>query len=329
MRMPGFGSRPPATLFDPEAYPDSWLFPMEGRWRKRFLADAERARDAGMRPGVFAKVGDSNMLAFNSFFGMGCREPVWDRHGALRGVVERYAATELPPGADIDFIHCPDAPDRRPWNSFTRVTAAAMMGIIAEHLVLPPEEMEELPHWWREDPDRLPGESALETELRITRPFYALIQVGTNGENYGRTPENTAASVVDLVDRVRRLGSVPVVINIPPQLNHPAVPARWEYAEATARLIADGVARVQAPLVNLWLPLAHGDFVNHGLIEHDGVIFDGFHLDTYGGATAPGALESSVDFRPEALRFGINYRNLLVLKVLQQLDSLVGSLDQE
>jgi hypothetical protein len=311
---------------DPSAYPDSWLFPIEGRWLKQFLADADRARRRGMRPGVFAKIGDSNVLAFNAFYGLGCRPPVWGEQdgNGLGKVIERYRQIELPPGADVDFVHCPDAPDRRPWNSFTRVTAAAMMGIIAQHLATPPEEMDELPHWWREDPDRLPGESALETELRVTRPFYALIQIGTNGANYSRSPESTAESVIDLVERVRRLGSVPVVINIPPQLNHPMVPTRWEFAEATARLIAEAAERARVPLLNLWLPLSGDGFVNHGLIEHDGVIFDGFHLDTFGGFDAPSALENSVDFRPEALRHGINYRNLLLLKMLEELDGLVG-----
>lgn len=307
---------------DPSAYPDSWLYPMEGLWLKRVLADAERARDRGMRPGVFAKVGDSNILAFNSFYGLGCKEPVWGDHANLEPVMERYRRTGLPAGSDIDFVHCPDVAERRPWNSFTRVTDAAMMGIIAEHLVLPREELDELPHWWRESPERRPGESALENELRVTRPFYALIQIGTNGGNYGRSPRGTAAAIGDLIDRVRALGPVPVVINIPPQLNHPAAPERWEFAEATAKLIAETTARKQAPFLNLWLPLAHGDFVNHGLIEHDEFIFDGFHLDTFGGATTPGALENSIDFRPEALRYGINYRNLLLLKVLQELDAL-------
>lgn len=316
---------------DPSAYPDSWLFPMEGRWLKQFLVDAERAHREGMRPGVFAKVGDSNVLAFNAFYGLGCARPIWGEQdeAGLGRVIDRYRQVELPPGVDIDFAHCPDAPDRRPWNSFTRVTSAAMMGIIAEHLATAPEEMEELPHWWREDPDRLPGESALETELRLTRPFYALIQIGTNGANYGRSPESTAESVVDLVERVRQLGSVPVVINIPPQLNHPMVPTRWEFAEATAKLIAESAERAKVPLLNLWLPLVGEGFVNHGLIEHDGVIFDGFHLDTFGGFGGPSALQNSVDFRPEALRFGINYRNLLLLKVLQELDALAGSTLQE
>ena len=76
-----------------------------------------------------------------------------------------------------------------------------MMGIVGRHLVRPAEEQGELPHFWREDPDADEGESPLETELRLTRPLYTLIQVGSNGMNYGDTPQETADSVADLVGR--------------------------------------------------------------------------------------------------------------------------------
>lgn len=323
-----FGRGPgEAELADPAAYPESWLYPLEGRWLERFRRDVDQARKAGMREGVFTRIGDSNMLAFNSFYGLGCREPAWgdqaDRE-ELEGVIGRYRALELPPGADIPFIHCPSLDERRPWNSFTRVPAAAMMGIVARHLVRPAEGQGELPHFWREDPDRLDGESPLETELRLTRPLYTLIQVGSNGLNYGDSPEQTAASVADLVARVRRFGSVPVVFTIPPQIDHEAAPGRAGYAKDAAMLIARMAARRRVPLVNFWLALSTENMVAHGLVEEDGVIFDGVHLETFGGAHQPGGLERSIDFHPEALRYGANFRNLLLLRLLRDLDSLAG-----
>lgn len=317
----------PAELSDPARYPESWLYPMEARWLSRFRRDVKAALAAGMREGVFAKVGDSNQLAYNAFYGLGCREPVWGAVGdqlSLRAVIDRYREVELAPGADIPFIHSPDAEDRRPWNSFTRVPAAAMMGIVARQLLAPPENQEELPHFWREDPGRLPGESPLGTELRLTRPLYALIQVGSNGLNYGDSPEVTAAAVADLVDRVRQAGSVPVVFTVPPQLDHVAAPGRARYAERSAGLIAAVAARERVPLVNLWLAMSTEPMVSCGLIEEDGVIFDGVHLETFGSAHRPGGLERSIDFRPEALRFGTNFRNLLLLRLLRDLDRLAG-----
>ncbi|MBN8867455.1 MAG: SGNH/GDSL hydrolase family protein [Solirubrobacterales bacterium] len=330
MRLPGFGRGPDLTpMLDPASYPESWLYPMDDRWLHRFRQDVRRARKMGMRDKVFAKVGDSNLATYNAFYGLGCREPIWGEHQDLEPVMHRYREIELEPGTDIDITHSPRAGERRPWNSFTRCSAAAMMGIVAEQLMTPPEAMDELPHWWKEDDHRLPGENALETELRITRPLYALVLIGTNGQNYGRSPEQTVEALVELIGRVRELGPVPVVMTVPPSLNHEAVPTRWEFAEETARLMCLAAARARVPLLNQWLALTSGDLVNCGLVEQDGEIFDGFHLDTIGGFDRPGALERSVDFRPEALRYGMNHRNLLVLKVLQELDSLTGTPDQE
>lgn len=323
-----FGRGPARSeLRNPAAYPESWLYPMEGRWLDRFRRDVERARKAGMRDGVFARIGDSNMLAFNSFYGLGCREPVWGEQPdrpELEEVIARYRETELPPGADIPFIHCPSLDERRPWNSFTRVPAAAMMGIVARQLIHPAEHLDELPHFWREDPDGLPGESPLETELRLARPLYTLIQVGSNGLNYGDSTMETADSVADLVDRIRSFGSVPVVFSIPPQLEHEAAPGRAEYAEEAAMMMAEVAARRRVPLVNLWLALSTEDMQSQGLVEEDGVIFDGVHLETFGSTHKPGGLERSIDFRPQALRYGANFRNLLLLRLLRDLDELAG-----
>lgn len=293
---------------------------MEGRWRQRFRADVTRALGKGMRPGVFAKVGDSNLIAYNAFYGLGAGTPVWSGHDELEPVMRRYRETELPPGPDLDPLHSPPAADRRPWNSFTRCSGSAMLGIIAEHLVTPPERMEELPHWWRCDPDRREGESALETEIRLTRPLWCFIQVGSNGISYGRSPESTADGVADLVRRVRRLGSVPVVFTLPPQLNHVAVPGRWEFALETNRLICATAVRERTALFNQWLAMVTGDLVNHGLVEFDGEIFDGLHLETVGGFKSPQAVRRAVEFTPESLRYGANLRNLLVLRLLRDLD---------
>ena len=125
MRLSGFGRKLPEGLGDRASYPDSWLFPIEERSLKQLRRDAARADGRGMRRGVFAKVGDSNMLAFNSFFGLGCREPVWDRHTELEAVMNRYRQIELPPGADIDFTHCPDSSERQPWKTPRTPTASS------------------------------------------------------------------------------------------------------------------------------------------------------------------------------------------------------------
>lgn len=313
-----------SPLSDPGNYPASWLFPMTGEWLEAFRRDVRRARDRGMRDGVFAKVGDSNLLGYNSFYGLGSLEPVWGEHVGLRPVMKRYREIGLPPGEDVEFIHCPDRSEREPFNSFSRISAATMMGVIARHLTTPPEEQDQLPRWWREDPDRLEGENAIETEIRLVSPLYALVLIGTNGQSHEKSPEETAEAVGDVVERIRDLGPVPVVFTLLPQLDHEALPGRWEFARRTNELICELAARERFPLFNQGLAMVTGDLVNYGLVVNDGIIFDGFHLDTFGGTHTPGGVGRSVDFRPEALRYGANYRNLLLLKVLRDLDQAAG-----
>jgi len=325
MRIPRLRRRPRQTrLSDATLYSESWLRKMDDEQLNCFRREVERAVDRGLRPGVFAKLGDSNFAAYNVLFGLGFLEPQWGAHRDLEPVMLRYRRVELPPGMDIPFSHSPDAEDRRPWNSFSRMSAASSVGIIADHLLIPPDRMDRPPKDWQTDPDCRPGESLIECELRITRPLYSLIQIGTNSGNYGRTPERTAEMFGKVVEKVRELGSVPIGMTILPQLDHEMHPGRWRFAERTNELICDLAWRERVPLVNQWLALTSEGLANYGLIDYHDGYFDGFHLETYGGFDRPGALERSVDFRPEALRFGVNYRNLLVLRVLRELDALSG-----
>ncbi len=328
MRSP-LARRRGSRLTDPSLYGESWLARMGLRQRAFFRAEVRRALGAGMRPKVFAKAGDSNFIGYNAFFGLGFAEPVWAGHEHLAPVMRRYREVTLPPGMDIPFAHAPDAEDRRPWNSFSRISAASSMGIVADHLLFEPGELEKLPPRWKTDPERREGESLLECEIRVTRPLYVLIQLGTNGASYGRTPEETAEIFGRVIERVRELGPVPVGFTILPQLDHEVTPGRWEFARRTNELICETASAARVPLFNQWLALTSGDLVNHGLIEFDGEYFDGFHLETVGGFDRPGAAERAVDFSPEALRYGANYRNLLVLKLLQELDLLAGDAIRE
>ncbi len=63
------------------------------------------------------------------------------------------------------------------------------------------------------------------------------------------------------------------------------------------------------------------------MIDYDQGIYDGFHLETPGGFRAKKALRRSVDFRPPALLYGAPLRNLLLLRTLAALDSVVDGLD--
>ena len=288
---------------------------------KNFRAEVARADEAGMRAGVFGKAGDSNLGAYNALYGLGCREPVWDTHSHLEPVMRKYRAVELPAGHPIPG-QVPEAEDRAPWNSFSRSSEAARSGIIADQLLKPNREVE--PHLgWHPSPECGPDETALEFEIRLIKPRFVLIHLGTNGASYGMTADQTAEQVREMITAIRRLGPAPVAMTIPPQLDEQGHQGRWDFARETSARIA-AIARDEGvPLFDQWQALADPRLVNHGMISFDGEYYDGFHLETLGGFRSPDALQRSVDFRLEALVYGTNLRNLLFLHALSSLDAAI------
>jgi len=281
-------------------------------------AEVARADEMGMREGVFAKAGDSNLGAYNALYGLGCREPVWAGYSWLEPTLRRYREVELAAGRDIEG-QLPAAGLRAPWNSFSRSSAAARSGIIADHLLLPSQRFAG-EAGWMPDPECGPGESVLEYEIRLLKPRFVFIHLGTNGSSYGMTSEQTAEQVREMITAIRRLGPAPIAFTIPPQLDHEELQGRWVFAKETSEGIARIAREEGVPLFDQWQALADDRLINHGMIAYDGEHYDGFHLETLGGFRARRALDRSVDFRQRALLYGTNLRNLLFLHVLHSLD---------
>lgn len=277
-----------------------------------------RADRKGMRAGVFAKAGDSNLVGYNVLYGLGCREPRWGEYEWLEPTMLSYRETGLPPG-EGPAVQVPAPDDRSPWNSFSRVSAAGAFGIIAPHLTQRSSKFHS-DLGWKPDPDCLPRQSMLDFEIRLTKPRYVLVNIGSNGDNYGHSPERTTRQLSRLVRAIRRRGPVPVVCTIPPALNHADLTGRWDFARETSDRIRQAVRKAGLPLIDQWRMLVDDGLENHGLIEFDGQFFDGFHVETAGGFRDPDALEHAVDFRPEALRYGANLLNLVCLRALNVLD---------
>ncbi len=288
-----------------------------------FKSEVERANAMGMRPGVFGKAGDSNLGAYNALYGLGCREPIWDSYAHLEPVLRRYREIELGSGREIPG-QVPPAADRAPWNSFSRSSEAARSGIIADHLLEPSKRFAG-EAGWHPAPDCGPDESALEYEIRIAKPQFVLIHLGTNGSSYGMDAGQTAEQVRQVIHRIRRLGPAPVAFTIPPQLDEEGHHGRWDFAEKTSARIAEIAREERVPLFDQWQALADPRLVNNGMISFDGDIYDGFHLETLGGFRAKKAVTRSVDFRPPALLYGTNLRNLLFLHVLSELDAALDA----
>jgi len=313
-KQSGISRRRQRRLFD-LSFGKTWGKASVGRLKE----EVRRADDMGMRPNAFAKAGDSNLGAYNSLYGLGCREPLWGDHAGLEPVMRRYREVVLPPGeGPPPHVHPPA--DRQPWNSFSRSSAATHSGCLAAHVLAPASEFQGLPGWVA-DPDCPPEDSMLEFEIRTLKPRYVFVMFGTNGSSFGFTSLETAEQSAGIVEAVRRLGPVPVFCTIPPQLDRDELQGRWEFARDTSRHMAELARDLGAPLFDQWTALTSGKLINDGMIEFQGGFFDGFHLETQGGTLAPEALQQSVDFRPEALVYGNNLRNLLMLQVLEALDS--------
>jgi len=285
----------------------------------RFRTDVARADEMGMRAGVFAKAGDSNLGAYNALYGLGCREPRWDRYSWLEPTLRRYREVELAAGREIPG-QVPPAELRSPWNSFSRSSAAARSGIIADHLLRPSRRFDG-EAGWHPDPECGPEESVLEYEIRLLKPRFVFIHLGTNGSSYGMTSGQTAEQVREMIVEIRRLGPAPIAFTIPPQLDHEELQGRWKFAEETSAGIAAIAKEEGVPLFDQWRALADDRLINHGMIAFDGDHYDGFHLETLGGFRSRKALDRSVDFRPSALLYGTNLRNLLFLHALNSLDA--------
>jgi hypothetical protein len=244
---------------------------------------AARGKSFGNRPGVFAKIGDSITASPSFLQALACRAPRLGAWSELRGTLEFFGESQVPPGSEEAL--CPIS------NSYSRVGVAAVPGWRAvdalSRLEASPECLD------------LP---AVSCELRLLRPSVALIMFGTND-----LTDFTAVQFRRDLARVARLvaeaGTIPVISTIPPR-------ATWPYARRVARFNAEIAALAEnraLPLWNYWRQMAEPGVPNQGLGE------DGVHPS----ALCPPC--TAIDFRPEGLRQGYALRNLGALRVLDRL----------
>jgi len=244
---------------------------------------AARGESYGNYPGVFAKIGDSITASPSFLQALACRAPRLGEWSELRGTVEFFGATPVPPGSEEAL--CPVS------NSYSRVGVAAVPGWRAVDAL---SRLEASPEC-----GDLP---AVTCELRLLRPSVALIMFGTND-----LTELTAVRFRRDLARVTRLvaeaGTIPVISTIPPR-------PRWPFRQRVARFNAEIAALAEnraLPLWNYWRQMVEPGVLNQGLGE------DGVHPS----AACPPC--TAIDFRPEGLRQGYALRNLGALRVLDRL----------
>jgi len=293
---------------------------MSGPVARTFKRDLERADQRSMRPRVFAKVGDSNTEMAPALYGLACRRPRLDGRPGLAAVIDRYNQVKLPnPNA---------LPGCSPSTSFSRRSASVRSGTWSTWSLITDSDLPPDHPLWSPPTDCRMTESPLECEIRTIRPRYTIIMTGTNdlllneflkADSEKQLEYNTG----QLIEEVRRLGSVPVVSTLAPVLTGSLPPGDLEKANAG---ITTAALRHRVPIINLWRALTAKGMINSGMEP------GGLHLRAMTGGAAvppvprPNTFVKSVDFRRAALRFGSNRRNLVWLQTLAALDRAAGSL---
>jgi hypothetical protein len=280
------------SVFGQEASAANWedlpvvpaLGPVVTRHLEKIVA---RGESFGNRPGVFAKIGDSITASPSFLQALACRAPRLGAWSELRGTVEFFGETPVPPGTEEAL--CPVS------NSYSRVGVAAVPGWRAVDAL---SRLEASPEC-----GDLP---AISCELQLLRPSVALTMFGTN-DLTDFTAVQFRRDLARVVMLVAERGTIPVISTIPPRGQRP-------FSQRVARFNAEIAALAEnraLPLWNYWRQMVEPGVPNRGLGE------DGVHPS----ALCPPCTE--IDFRPEELRQGYALRNLGALRVLDRLRRLV------
>lgn len=292
--------------------------------RVKLKVRVEQGRRLGLRNRVFAKVGDSNTEFSPNLYGMACRRSK-GLSPQLRRTLAAWNRIRVPNTQTQALPGC------RPWTSFSRRSVAAQAGVFSSWSL---NRIDSLPDvgYLRKPVGCALDVTPLDCEVDAVRPRYALVMLGTNdlgmdiafGLDPGSQIEKRLGGVLRAL-LARRV--VPVLSTIPhvsltDPTSQPIVDAGVERSNAGIWRLA---RKFQLPMVNLWRAFRSPSVINSGLSV------DGLHLRVKGNGGAmvgvnpdSGTLLDSVDFRPAALRFGANRRNLIWLKTLARLDRTTG-----
>ena len=281
-----------SAVFSPGSYGAEWeelpVVPALGPVVAGHLEKvASRGANVGNQPGVFAKIGDSITASPSFLQALSCRSPRLGAWSELRGTLEFFGESPVPPGSEE--AQCAVS------NSYSRLGVAAVGGWRAADALLPRESFPECE-----------GLPAVSCELQLLRPSVALIMFGTNDlEDF--TAAQFRRDLARVARLVSRAGTIPVISTIPPR-------ARQPFSQRVARFNAEISALAEnraLPLWNFWREMAEPGVPNRGLSE------DGVHPSVI----CPPC--TAIDFRPAGLRQGYALRNLGALRVLDRLRRLV------
>ncbi|MDH5678987.1 MAG: SGNH/GDSL hydrolase family protein, partial [Nitrospinota bacterium] len=225
-------SDPHAQSADPKLAP---VIPDLGPEVMRSVKEIYRRGAAnGMRPDVFAKMGDS-ITAYPPFlFPIGDGRYEVGRHWRLLPVIDKFTLRKLEKGK----------------NSFNRVSYAGVRAWGAEHALqvgLSP----------------CPDITPVECEIKTIKPAFAIVMFGTN--NVDRNYDQFVVDMEKIIQILIREGVVPIISTIP---DAPWTKKAAEEAHMANRFILEMAQRYRVPALNYWRALQ--DLPDKG-ISHDGV----------------------------------------------------------
>jgi hypothetical protein len=276
------------VAFSPESYGAEWeelpVTPALGPAVSSHLEKiANRGTRVGNQPGVFAKIGDSITASPSFLEALACRRPQLGEWSELRGTLEFFATTPVPPGSEEPLCAVS--------NSYSRVGVAAVPGwraVDALAMLEASPECQALP--------------AVSCELQLLHPSVALIMFGTNDlEDF--TAVQFRRDLARVIRLVSSAGTIPVISTIPPRATRRFSPRVARFNEEIAALAENRAL----PLWNYWRQM-----VEPG-VPHLGLGDDGVHPS----ALCPPC--TAIDFRSAGLRQGYALRNLGALLVLDRL----------
>lgn len=315
-----------SNLASAAGWRDAPVIPMLSKAEKqRLLFDIDSGKRKGMDPAIFAKVGDSNTAGRRNLFGLGCRQSV-GMPADLRATYRKYLARPLANPRAI--------PECRLGNSFSRVPMSAQSGTLSDWSAQTSAKLSLYPGvFWSPPPGCTPERSPLQCEIDAIRPRYALVMAGTNDVGYYLTAGQAPAAFVErgmelIVNQARQRGVVPVLSTIPP-IQTVLDPGAQAAFDLNVSLVNERIwklaKRQKVPMINLWRALNEPAMINQGMSD------DGLHLRIYPGSPpVPEAqlgdliFANSVNFTAPALRYGANRRNMVLLRTLARLDSIVN-----
>lgn len=198
-------------------------YPLAPAVVRRILETAARGEENGMRPGVFAKVGDSITAASHFLQPIGADIFTLGNFQHLQATIDYYRV-------DLGDAATP----------FERISLAAGVGWTAPALLDPryadPQQCE-------------PGETPLDCEYRLIQPQVALIMLGTN--DVSRLDVSVyQGNLEEIVAISLELGVIPVISTIPYQEDHE------ETVYAFNRAVRDTAEKFVVPFWDLFSELS-------------------------------------------------------------------------